>query len=412
MKFTEKQKELIRDFKSQKLKRINILQGSIRSGKTWISLVLWAFYVASSAEDKSYLMTAKTLTSLKRNCLDLLEQLVGRENFNYSISQKQGILFGRRIHLEGVNDTRSESKIRGMTLQGAYCDELTLFTEDFFAMLLTRLSENGAKLIATTNPDNPNHWLKVNYLDRKDTIDIYSKQFLIDDNTTLSPEFITNTKKENQGVFYERFILGKWVNAEGLIYPLIADNFKKFMIEREDVPRLSNVCVGEDFGGNKSGHAIVCSGIGRDNILYFMSADFRSAKGTTTEEVIKWSLWTYEEIYKDVGVMFDIFPDSAEQMMINSLRERSSFPIYNSLKRPIIDRIRFLNILLATDRVRFVKGKTEKLVKALSEAMWDDKKMEDTRLDNGTFNNDIIDAAEYSFEYNMNDMVVNYNVDS
>ena len=160
--YSDKQLYLLKLWKEDKLKRINLLEGSVRSGKTWISLVLWAFWVASMPQDGNYLMVAKTLTSLRRNCLDLLAELVGESNFAYSLSKKEGILFGRRVYLEGVNDARAESKIRGMTLQGAYCDELTLFTEDFFAMLLSRLSEPGAKLISTTNPDSPMHWLMTN----------------------------------------------------------------------------------------------------------------------------------------------------------------------------------------------------------------------------------------------------------
>ena len=132
--YTEKQLSLLKLWKTNQLKRLNILVGSVRSGKTWISLVLWAFYVATSPKDGNYLMVAKTLTALKRNCLDLLESLIGSNYFTYSLSKKEGVLFGRKIYLEGVNDARSESKIRGMTLNGAYCDELTLFTEDFFNM--------------------------------------------------------------------------------------------------------------------------------------------------------------------------------------------------------------------------------------------------------------------------------------
>ena len=95
MTFTKKQQELLKIFKSGKLKRLNILSGSVRSGKTWISLVLWAFWVLVSPKDRVYLMAAKTLTSLKRNCLDLLVSLVGEANFTYSLSLKQGRLFGR-----------------------------------------------------------------------------------------------------------------------------------------------------------------------------------------------------------------------------------------------------------------------------------------------------------------------------
>ena len=188
------------------------------SGKTWVSLVLWALWVQSMPQDGLYLMVAKSLTTLKRNCLILLQELVGG-NFTYSISTKEGKLFGRKIILEGANDIRSESKIRGVTLQGAYCDELTQFPEDFFAMLLSRLRLPGAKLIATTNPDSPSHWLKTRYIDRKDELDFLDVQFLLDDNTTLPQDYVENIKREYTGVFYERFILGKWTLAEGIIYP-------------------------------------------------------------------------------------------------------------------------------------------------------------------------------------------------
>jgi PBSX family phage terminase large subunit len=228
--YTPKQRELLRLWQHGKLRRINLLEGSVRSGKTWISLVVWAFWVATMPRDGNYLMVAKTLTSLRRNCLDLLQELVGTKYFSYSLSKKEARLFGRLVYLEGVNDARAESKIRGMTLQGAYCDELTLFTEDFFAMLLSRLSCPGAKLIATTNPDSPQHWLKVKYMDRAAELDMLIMKFLIEDNTFLDPEYVENLKKEYVGVFYDRFILGQWVVAEGRVYPMFTDNPDRFIL--------------------------------------------------------------------------------------------------------------------------------------------------------------------------------------
>lgn len=173
-------------------------------------------------QDKLYLMCAKSLTTLKRNCLILLQELVGERHFTFSIPAKEGYLFGRRVLFEGANDARAESKIRGMTLQGAYCDELTQFPEDFFAMLLSRLRLPGAKLIATTNPDTPNHWLMERYIKRADELDFLDIKFTIDDNTELPQDYVENIKKEYTGVFYERFILGKWVAAEGLVYPMFS----------------------------------------------------------------------------------------------------------------------------------------------------------------------------------------------
>jgi len=136
------------------------------------------------------------------------------------LSKKEATLYGRKIYLEGVNDAGAESKIRGMTLQGAYCDEVTLFTEEFFSMLLSRLSEPSAKLFGTTNPDNPNHWFKVNYIDRRDELDFFLMEFLIDDNSFLDEQYVKQLKQEYTGVFYKRFILGEWCSAEGLVYPM------------------------------------------------------------------------------------------------------------------------------------------------------------------------------------------------
>lgn len=187
--------------------------------------MLWALWVQTMPDDPNclYLMSARSLTTLKRNCLLLLQSLVGEGNFTFSISSKEGLLFGRRILLEGANDAQAEAKIRGLTLQGAYCDELTKMQEGFFSMLLSRLRLPGAKLIATTNPDAPGHWLKENYIDRRDELDFLDVRFLIDDNTTLPADYVENIKREYTGVFYQRFILGEWTLAEGLIYPMYQD---------------------------------------------------------------------------------------------------------------------------------------------------------------------------------------------
>lgn len=216
--FTEKQAALISKLKHGQLKRINILEGSVRSGKTWVSLIVWALWITSMPADGGYLMTAKTLTALKRNCLDPLQDMVGKVNFSFSTTTKEGRLFGRKIYLEGANDAKAESKIRGLTLSGAYCDELTQVPEDYFAMLLSRLSAPGAKLIGTTNPDTPMHWLMQNYINRADQLDMLVETFLIDDNTFLDPEYVRQLKAEYQGVFYKRFILGQWCIADGLVY--------------------------------------------------------------------------------------------------------------------------------------------------------------------------------------------------
>lgn len=201
-------------------KRINLLTGSVRSGKTYVSLLKFAMFVAASEKDSRFLFSGATLTTLKRNCLDLLMDLVGKSNFYYSLASKEGRLFGRRCFFEGASDSTSEQKIRGLTLKGAYCDEITLYNENFVSMLLSRLSVEGAKLFATCNPDSQNHYIKKKYIDRQNDLDCINWHFVLNDNTFLSREYIENLSKEYTGVFYDRYILGLWVKAEGLVYPM------------------------------------------------------------------------------------------------------------------------------------------------------------------------------------------------
>lgn len=402
-------------FKHGQLRRINILEGSVRSGKTWISLVLWALWVASMPADAAYLMVAKTITSLERNCLDLLQTLVGAKNFNYNTNAKKGRLFGRLIYFEGVNDARAENKIRGMTLQGAYCDELTLFTEDFFTMLLSRLSMPEAKLIGTTNPDNPGHWLKEKYLDRRDELDMLVLKYLIDDNTSLPKSYVENLKKEYTGVFYDRFILGMWKPTEGVIYLQFADDPSPWLvtIPTEEVARkafmqsIDFISIGVDFGGNKSLTAFVATAIhrGYKQLTALKNHHIKGRKGDIDSDRVNREFIDFvQQLQTDYPGCYIryCFADSAEQYLINSLRKacRSAglnIGIGDSDKNEVVQRIVCTNTLLNTKRL-FINKECELLISGLKYATWDTSKVKDARLDNFSSDIDILDAFEYSFE--------------
>src|SRR5690606_31029182 len=135
----------------------------------------------SEAPPGELIMEGKTERTLKRNIIDVLEQMVGSRYFKYNLGSGEATLFGRRIYLVGANDMRSEGKIRGLTLAGAYGDEITLWPESFFTMLLSRLSVSGAKFIGTTTPDSPYHWLMKNYLERAGELDLKSWHFSLED---------------------------------------------------------------------------------------------------------------------------------------------------------------------------------------------------------------------------------------
>lgn len=399
--FTEKQNRLIRLLKQNRLRRVNILQGSVSAGKTWISLIIWALWVATRPKEHLYMMCGKTLQTLKRNCLLPLQSLIGEKNFTFSFSSKEGYLFGRKIILEGANDQSSENKIRGITLGGAYCDELTLFPKSFFVMLLSRLRVSGAKLIATTNPDTPTHWLKKEYLDNEALADEWLSIFFgIDDNTTLPPEYVASLKKEYTGVFYDRFILGEWVVAAGAIYRVFSDNTSAYMTKT--LPRLDIINIGLDWGGNGSAHALVATGMTSDfEKLVALRSERIPATGMTPQQLYKRIYDFCEDIQKRFGAIEDIYADSAEQTLIAGLREYIEplkLTVKNSRKLPIIDRIHATTILMGGGRFAMTE-ECETLFEAFRGAVWDDRaKGEDIRLDNGTSDIDTLDAFEYSFE--------------
>lgn len=404
LKFTEKQKQLIRKFKNDELKRLNVLEGSVRSGKTWISLILWAAWVASRPKEYLYMMCAKSLQTLKRNCLLPLQDLVGENNFTFSLSSKEGVLFGRKIMLEGANDKRSEEKIRGITLGGAYCDELTLFPKDFFVMLLSRLSTSGAKLIATTNPDVPTHWLLTDYLENDNLADDILRMFFhIDDNTTLDSEYVASLKKEYTGVYYDRFILGLWVVAAGAIYKVFSNNTADYYTDADKLPHFDYINIGLDFGGNGSAHALVASALTHDfRQLYVLKSERIPAKDVTPVALYNKVKEFCSYVQSHYGKITNLYADNAEQTLIAGLRiamRPMGITVKNAMKRKINDRIRATTMMMAGGKFKYLSAECDSLTNALKGAVWDtEETTAEVRLDNGTSDIDTLDAFEYSFE--------------
>jgi PBSX family phage terminase large subunit len=221
--------------------RLNLWSGSVRSGKTIASIIRWIWFVAH-APPGNLLMVGKTERTLRRNILDVVMDLVGPQNFRITSGLGECMLYGRKIYLVGANDERSESKIRGVSLLAAYGDEITLWPESFFTMLLSRLSEEQAKFFGTTNPDNPSHWLKRGYIDRKEAIGLNLFTFTLDDNLTLPKDYVAALKIEYTGLWYKRYILGLWAMAEGSVYPAYQDCVVS------EVPKCDQYILGVDFG--------------------------------------------------------------------------------------------------------------------------------------------------------------------
>lgn len=212
--FSPKQLDFIRNSDA----KLNIAEGAVRSGKTIACTVKWLDYVLTGPQG-DLVMTGKSLGTLRRNVLNDLFDIVGPKYARW-IDRQQGefSLYGRRIYAVGAANEEAESRIRGATFAGAYCDEANLYPESVWMQLMARLSVPGAQCFANCNPDSPYSWFYIKVLTSDDIKSKKSWKFLMDDNNALSDEYKAQLASMYSGVYKRRFIDGEWCVAEGRIY--------------------------------------------------------------------------------------------------------------------------------------------------------------------------------------------------
>ena len=346
--------------------RINIWDGAVRSGKTFASIWRWVRYVREGPPGE-LLMAGKTERTLKRNILDPIAELVGNRNFRLVSGSGECWLFGRRIYLVGANDERAEGKIRGMTLAGAYGDEVTLWPESFFTMLLSRLSVPGAQFFGTTNPDSPGHWLKRRYLDRADELSLRRFRFTLADNPALDPAYVEALKREYTGLWYRRYVLGEWVAAEGAIY----DMFDPDRHVARELPEILHWWVGVDYGTTNPFVAVLL-GEGIDRRLYVVDEwrwDSRQQGRQMTDAEYSRALQRWLSEYTTTWRWIFVDP-SAASFIVQLHRDRVRG--VTGANNDVLDGIRNVATLLATDRLK-IHSRCTGLIEELQSYAWDDK---------------------------------------
>lgn len=201
-----------------------IADGAIRSGKTLcmsLSYVLWAM---TNFKMQNFGMAGKTIGSFRRNVLFWLKLMLRsrgyivvdhRSDNMVEISKGDIVNF---FYIFGGKDERSQDLIQGITLAGMFFDEVALMPESFVNQATGRCSVDGSKFWFNCNPDSPSHWFKVNWIDKAAEKHLIYLHFTMDDNLSLSERVKARYKAMYSGVFYDRFILGLWVIAEGLVY--------------------------------------------------------------------------------------------------------------------------------------------------------------------------------------------------
>lgn len=251
-RFSPKQRSVFMWWANPRYRKFDgiICDGAVRSGKTIcmsMSFVMWAM---AEFKNENFGLCGKTIISLRRNMvtplISDLEQLgfVCKENISKNYID---IFLGNshnRFYLFGGKDESSASLIQGVTLAGIMLDETVLMPRSFVEQAVARCSVNGSKLWFNCNPENPYHWFKKEWIDKHKEKNLLYMHFDLKDNPSLSDEVLKRYSRLYTGAFYDRFVLGKWTVAEGLVYPMF--DLKKHTY-KGDIPCESYV-VSCDYG--------------------------------------------------------------------------------------------------------------------------------------------------------------------
>lgn len=398
--------------------RWNVKLGAVRSGKTFQDKedIIPRRIRERTGKDGLVFIIGVTESTIERNVLRPMRDKFGN-NLVGTINKNKVWLFGEECYCLGAEKINQVAKIQGASIKYLYGDEVVKWNKEVFDMIKSRLDQSYSCADLTGNPEQKTHWFK-DFLESD--ADIYLQHYTIDDNEFLSVEFRENLKKEYEGtVLYNRYILGQWCNAEGLIYKRFADNPTKYKwtLKKEngeyDLPRGYTI-IGIDYGGNKSGQAFVCTRISYDFKFVIALGSEKHMGDIDPDKLEQLQIeFAKKMMYKyncDIDYML---PDNEEVVLIRGLKRAVEAINMNTLvrgcvKEPINDRIDCGRTMIAYDIFYYIEEECGTLVEAISSALWDSEKNEDTRLDDFTTDIDTIDAWEYSwckFIRKINDMI-------
>jgi PBSX family phage terminase large subunit len=382
-----------------------IADGAVRTGKTVCMAVSFLLWAMNSFSGMNFAVCGKTIRSAERNILTPLEDIADiAKYFRLSYKKNENCLTvtekksrrQNRFYIFGGRDDASYMLIQGITLAGVMFDEAALMPESFIEQACARtISVTGSKLWFNCNPGSKHSYFYENWIARASEKNLLRVTLLLTDNPILTEKQIEEAIGMYSGVFRERYIFGRWVEAEGLIYPAFAENPEAFRAAPDE--EIAFCSFGLDFGGNGSAHAAVLVGFTK-NFRKIIALSEYYRKEIITPTVLEADITAFAQSAPKVPVN-GFYCDSAEQVLIKGIKTafrtaRIPFEVKNARKGSISERIAFLNVMLDKGRF-FITDKCPRLSDALSSAVWGKS---GERLDNGSVNIDSLDALEYALE--------------
>lgn len=352
-----------REFVKYGTHRWNFKGGATRSGKTYLDF-RWIIPIRIReriGKDGLAVILGVTKSTIERNVLEPMRNLYGDMLIGTISSDNTAWIFGEKCYCLGAEKVSQVSKIRGASIKYCYGDEVADWSEEVFALLKSRLDKEYSCFDGTFNPQYPDHWLK-KFLDSN--ADIFSQTYTIDDNPFLPESFKENLKKEYEGtVYYDRYILGLWVRAEGLVYPMFGDD-----CITQEIPDTGDYYISIDYGTlNPFSAGLWCVGkrsAVRIAEIYYSGRETRAQK--TDEEYCD----MVERLAGEKTIRAVVVDPSAASF-IEALRRRGRFKVRHA-DNDVMNGIRTVSDFLRNGKIK-IHESCENTIREFGLYRWDEK---------------------------------------
>ena len=335
---------------SQKYNAV-IADGSIRSGKTMsmsLSFVLWAM---SNFNECNFAICGKTVGSCRRNVITPLLSMI-RQRYRIKDKRSDNVIIiesgniKNSFYIFGGKDESSQDLIQGITLAGVLLDEVALMPQSFVNQATGRCSVEGARFWFNCNPDTPYHWFYQNWIKKADEKNALHLHFTMDDNLTISEETKKRYQSMYSGTFYERYILGLWVAAEGLIYPMFS---KALHVVKAEPRHCSKYYVSIDYGTLNPFSAGLWGKSG--NIWYRIKEYYYDGRKQGYQKTDEEYYTELEQLTKGLNVT-GVIVDPSAASFITVIRRKGRYNVIPA-DNNVLDGIRYTADCLKNNKIKF-----------------------------------------------------------
>lgn len=351
-----------------------ICDGAVRSGKT--SIMMWAFvrWAMENFSGRRFGICGKTVDSCTKNIIvPFISMSLAKERYIMRWRRTDKILEVRRgavtnyFEAFGGKDESSYTLIQGRTLAGVLLDEVALMPRSFVEQALARCSVDGAKLWFSCNPGSPQHWFYTEWIQRHESRNALYLHFEMTDNPGLSAKTLERYQSMYSGVFYDRYIRGLWVVAEGLIYPMFNDSCIV-----DELPETGEYYISCDYGTlNPFSAGLWCVNRGRAVRMaeYYYSG--RDKQYQLTDEEY------YAEVEKLAGErnIRHIIVDPSAASFIACIKKHGRFSVRKA-KNDVMYGIRLTSAMLRAGAIKIGSGCVD-AIREFGLYRWDEDSNED-----------------------------------